>query len=135
MTKLDHINMTAASLDESINWYSNLFGFKLVETGLSQAGKRWAILTSGDSAICMSEHTDRQRADSFDDHVHHKVFHFGLRVTDEAAWREKVLRYKLRVHYGGPVEYPHSTSWYVNDPSGHEIEVSYAGGAPMKFGS
>lgn len=84
--------------------------------------------------ICMSEHADRKSADVYDDKIHHKIFHFGLRIIDADAWRALVFSRKIPVHYGGPVEYPHSLSWYINDPSGHEIEVSWTGGEELRFG-
>jgi hypothetical protein len=35
-----------------------------------------------------------------------------------------VKREGLEVHYGGAVEWNNSTSWYVTDPTGYEIEVA-----------
>jgi catechol-2,3-dioxygenase len=135
MTKIDHINLTAANLKQSTDWYSKLFGFKEVESGISSAGKSWAILACNDSMICMTELADRLLASLDQDRTHHKLMHFGLRISDADAWREMILKYKLKVQYGGPVDYPHSTSWYLNDPSGHEIEVSWCAEGKMHFGS
>ena len=39
-------------------------------------------------------------------------------------WEEVIEREGLEVLYGGPVHWPHSTSWYVQDPTGWEIEVA-----------
>ena len=64
---------------------------------------------------------------------HHKIYHFGIRVSDLAAWEGKIKEHRLRLNYGGVIEYPHSRSWYVSDPSGHEIEVSYAEGRTLVF--
>lgn len=50
--------------------------------------------------------------------------HFGLRITDADEWLETVDREGLEVLYGGEVAWPHSTSWYLTDPTGYEIEVA-----------
>ena len=53
---------------------------------------------------------------------------------DAEKWRKQVSEDKIKILYGdGEVDYPHSASWYVSDPSGHEIEVSWADGKPLTF--
>jgi lactoylglutathione lyase len=135
MTRLDHVNLTVTNLDESIGWYEELFGFEKVEEGLSQQGKRWAIIACNDSMIVMSEYAERESAEMNEDQFTHRIYHFGLRIEDEVAWRHKVKSRNLKLYYGGEIEYPHSRSWYVHDPSGHEIEVSWSHGKPLKFPS
>ena len=39
-------------------------------------------------------------------------------------WLEKIETYNLELEYGGEVDYPHSKSWYVFDPTGFGIEVA-----------
>lgn len=117
--------------EESIEWYSKLFGFEKVEGGVTQYGNRWAIIAHGDSMIAMSEYPQKKSAELNDDRSAHRIFHFGLRIENDEEWREKVRQFGLQLYYGGEIEYPHSRSWYVHDPSGHEIEVSYSGGRPL----
>ncbi len=38
--KLDHINLTLANLKQSIEWYGKIFGFELVESGISPQGTK-----------------------------------------------------------------------------------------------
>lgn len=130
--RIDHVNITVANLDESVAWYSKIFGFKKVEGGRTAFGKKWAIVALNDSMIAMSERKNLKAADQ-DDESAHKIYHFGLRIDDAEAWRAKINECGLRVYYGGEVEYPHSRSWYVHDPSGHEIEVSWTGAESMRF--
>ena len=132
MTRLDHVNITVNSIENSVEWYGRLFGFATVESGLTQLGQKWAILACDDSMIAMTEY-DRRPADQNDDRTFHRSYHFGLRVNDAKEWREKVKNLKLRLFYGGEIEYPHSRSWYVHDPSGHEIEVSWSNGNALQF--
>ena len=63
----------------------------------------------------------------------HQINHFGFRITDKKEWVERIKKYDLSILFGGPIQYPHSTSWYLEDPSGHEIEVSYTENDSMVF--
>jgi catechol 2,3-dioxygenase-like lactoylglutathione lyase family enzyme len=131
--RLDHINISVHSLSESVKWYGDLFGFNKVEEGINHYGRRWAIVACEDSLIAMTEYDGRKPADSDFEVLNHQINHFGIRVPDAQAWCKKIEKFSLALHYGGEVRYPHSTSWYVHDPSGHEIEVSCTGGTAMRF--
>lgn len=133
MSRLDHVNITVTDLNQSIAWYEDLFGFRKVQEGRTMLGSKFAILSSADSAIAMSEYPESKRADQNEERDIHRIYHFGIRIEDADQWRQKVKSRGLKLYYGGEVEYPNSRSWYVHDPSGHEIEVSWAGGEPLKF--
>lgn len=120
--QLDHMNFTVTDIDESVRWYGAVFGFDPVERDTLDDGTRWAIVLSGSSMLCMYEHPERGAPVADGDH--HSLSHFGLRIHDRAAWEETVERHGVAVQYGGPVRWPLSTSWYVVDPSGWEIEVA-----------
>ena len=119
---LDHLNMSVARLDESLDWYGRVFGFEKVEGGVWN-GSRWAIVRSGDALLCLYEHHERRMCDPNADR-HHGPAHFGLRVVDRGAWEATLARERVPVGYGGAVRWSHSTSWYVTDPTGYEIEVA-----------
>src|SRR5262245_6547345 len=119
---LDHVNMSVQNLAESLDWYRRVFGFEKVEGGVID-GRPWAIVKSGDAMLCLYEHPERKVPDP-DVHGHHAASHFGIRIDDAAAWEETVAREKVEVEYGGAYRWPHSTSWYVEDPTGHSIEVA-----------
>lgn len=131
--KLDHINLTVQDIKESIDWYKKIFGFKLAETGIGTRGQPWAIVASNDSMIVMSEYKDKYKADQESEVGFHKIYHFGIRVSDSATWEKIVKENDLRLYYGGVVNYPFSRSWYVHDPSGHEIEVSFTAHEHLQF--
>ncbi len=130
--RLDHVNITVNQLDESIRWYGKLFGFEKVEGGITEQGKRWAIVACNDSMIAMTEYEEKQPANQ-KFHSTQRIFHFGIRVVNADDWRTKVKQNDLKLYYGGEIEYPNSRSWYVHDPSGHEIEVSCSDGKPLRF--
>lgn len=131
--KLDHINLTVANLTESIEWYGKIFGFQLVESGTTPQGVRWGIVAFNDSMICMSEYAGRAAADEAEDKSAHQIYHFGIRVSDIEKWQQTIRDRNLKLYYGGEIEYPSSKSWYVHDPSGHEIEVSHTALDRLQF--
>jgi catechol-2,3-dioxygenase len=75
--------------------------------------------------LCLYESPDRVflDGDQLGDRQLHGVNHFALRILNRAEWEATVKAENLPVQYGGAYPYPHSTSWYINDPTGYEIEV------------
>jgi lactoylglutathione lyase len=128
---LDHLNMSVKNLAESVGWYGRVFGFAKVEDGVIE-GRPWAILKSGDALLCLYEHAKRKAPDPTE-HGHHGLAHFGLRIDDRASWEATVLREKVEVDYGGAFDWPHSTAWYVSDPTGYTIEVALWDGDRVRF--
>lgn len=131
--KLDHINLTVSNFKRSVEWYKQIFGFELVETATTAEGVQWGIVAFDDSMICMTEYPDRKRADEVEDSSAHRIYHFGIRVSDVDRWRQCVKEHRLKLYYGGEIDYPSSTSWYIRDPSGHTIEVSYTAAQTLQF--
>jgi catechol 2,3-dioxygenase-like lactoylglutathione lyase family enzyme len=130
--KLDHVNLTVDDLDATIGWYGRVFGFEVVERDV-QDGVPWAVLHIDDAMLCIYEYPEREHPDRFELEKRglHGMNHFSLRIEDEKRWQEVVERESLDVLYGGIIEWPHSRSWYIKDPTGNEIEVTrWRGGAP-----
>lgn len=122
--QLDHLNLSVQNFDTTVDWYGRVFGFELVEEDV-QDGVRWGVIRSGEAMLCIYEHPEHESTDRWKlaRRKHHGVAHFGLRVTDADTWRATLAREALPILYGGPVEWQHSVSWYINDPTGYEIEV------------
>jgi catechol 2,3-dioxygenase-like lactoylglutathione lyase family enzyme len=133
LIKLDHVNLTVSDLEQSIYWYSKIFGFSEVEKGVGTKGQHWSIVASNDSMIVMTEQKDLKPADTKNTEGKHRIYHFGIRVSDEKAWEDRIKTFQLELNYGGAIEYPYSRSYYVNDPSGHEIEVSVSQQEKLQF--
>jgi catechol 2,3-dioxygenase-like lactoylglutathione lyase family enzyme len=124
---LDHMNLSVADLDLTRDWYARVFGFETVEEGVSDDGSRWAILRAGDAMLCCYEHPDWTFVSNAERRERrlHGFNHFAFRITDRAAWEATVKRENLQLDWGGAaLDYPHSTSWYVADPTGYGIEVA-----------
>jgi lactoylglutathione lyase len=132
---LDHLNLSVESLAETAAWYGRVFGFELVERGV-RLGRPWGVLRSGEALLCAHERPGRRIADmdDLDASGRHGIRHFGLRIRDRPAWEATIEREALELGWNSPVRYPHSTSWYVRDPSGYEVEVALWDGAEVAFG-
>ncbi len=120
--QLDHLNLTVNDFDETADWYRRVFGFEVVQDEQAPDG-RWGVLRSGDAMLCIYERPGLE-AGKPRDHGLHGINHFGLRITDRAEWEATLERENLKLNWGGETRWPHSTAWYVNDPTGYEIEVA-----------
>jgi catechol 2,3-dioxygenase-like lactoylglutathione lyase family enzyme len=125
LKNIDHINLTVADFDATVAWYGRVFGFELVEEGL-QDEIRWGVIRQSEVMLCIYQFADCRYEDRFAQREMglHGINHFGLRIIDRKEWEETVAREDLKVLYGGPIDWSHSTSWYVTDPTGYEIEVA-----------
>src|SRR5262245_19835081 len=89
--RIDHRSHTVRDIAETAAWYRRVFGFEIVETGAMSNGLPWGILRSGDSMLCIAEQPQRLDFDGRPDADRfHRVFHFGIRLTDEAAWIARI---------------------------------------------
>lgn len=118
--QIDHLNMTVQSFQETADWYQRVFGFEIVEEGLYN-GVPWGVIKSDDAMLCIYEHPEFE---GMAKGKAHGVNHIGLRITDRDSWLETVERENLKIRYEGEVHWPNSSSWYVTDPTGYEIEVA-----------
>lgn len=130
--KLDHINLTVSQLERSVNWYEEVFGFQLVQEGIygKEQQTRWAIVSYKDFMICMHELKGRKNSGENKQETFHKIYHFGIRVSNLKIWKKKIKLFDLKPVV---VDYPYSQSYYIDDPDGHEIEVSWTKASSLYF--
>jgi catechol 2,3-dioxygenase-like lactoylglutathione lyase family enzyme len=122
--QLDHLNLTVRDLKSSLAFYRDLFGFELVEQGNEEDAYPWVIVRSGSAMLCLYEHSDLPTAPRFPRApVCQEVRHFALRIQDGPAFRRLCEARRVPLLYDGPVSWPHSTSYYIEDQTGHQIEV------------
>ncbi len=131
---IDHLNLTVADFDATVTWYNRVFGFELVEEDV-QDGTRWGVIRQGDAMLCIYQFADCRLEDRFAMRKRglHGINHFGLRITDRDDWEKTIGRENIEVLYDGPIRWPHSTSWYIKDPTGHEIEIAQWDGDTVTF--
>lgn len=133
---LDHLNMTVRSLTESVEFYRSLLGFEVVERGEASEEIPWLIIKSGDAMLCLHEHAAVPTGPKYPERpVVQDVRHFAIRVDDGAAFERLVRENGLELMYGGPVTWPHSTSYYITDPTGHQLEVVHWKNDNIRFDS
>lgn len=130
MIRLDHINMSVENIEESISWYKRVFGFEEVERGTTSRGGDFAIIKSEEAMLCIYEKKGFKNPQKSEDV--HRTYHFALRIKDRSQWEKIIKDEKVEIDHTW--QYPHSYSWYLFDPSGHEIEVVAWNEDQIKFG-
>jgi catechol-2,3-dioxygenase len=132
---LDHLNFSVNSFNETAKWYKEVFNFHIVEQGESPDGQPWGILKNGNTMLCIYEMKEKLSPPKENSTLekYHLISHFGLKISDRDSWEKIIKDKKLTVLYGGEIKYPHSTSWYIQDPSGYEIEVSAWNNEQIQF--
>ncbi len=130
--QLDHLNLSVSNLEQSLRWYKDIFGFEVVERAI-QDGVPWAIIRAGEAMLCIYEQPDKVFVDRRNREIQ-GMNHFALRITDKQQWLEIVQHNELEILYGEQTDWTHSTSWYVRDPTGYEIEVALWKHDTINFG-
>lgn len=123
--KIDHLNLTVTSVFDTVRWYRDIFDFSIVEQGIEKNGDPYVIISKNDFMICAYENKKVENANIKSPETKHKIYHFGMRISDRNKWDQLVLEKRVNILYEGPIQYKNSISWYIEDPSGHQIEVSY----------
>lgn len=131
---LDHLNLSVRNFEETAAWYNRVFGFEVVEKGLYR-DKPWGVLKVGEAMLCIYEDPDREFWDGekLGSKRVHGVNHFALQIKNREKWESTVKQESLYVDYGGAWRWPHSTSWYITDPTGYNIEVVLWDNDTIKF--
>ena len=115
---LDHVNFNVKDLNETVNWYQDLFGFEVKEEGFGSTGNPYKIIGKP-GAIYMALYENNEGISDKNSLNH---IGFNLDNFDESI---KVLKDKgIALGYGGVIDYPESRSAYITDPNGLEIELS-----------
>lgn len=116
----DHMQMDVGNLEESIDFYSKVFGFELTEVGL-RASTRWAIIGNQNRLfLCMHEYPEGQGLSN----EGLEITHFGLIVDDFSTCREKLESLNVPLVYKQDIVYHSSRSIYILDPNGYKLEIS-----------
>jgi catechol 2,3-dioxygenase-like lactoylglutathione lyase family enzyme len=118
--------MSVCDFQQTVDWYRRVFGFEVVESGY-EGDQPWGVIRAGDAMLCIYQHPERaaRTKAALEATAIQFISHFGLRISDRAAWEATVEREGVEVQYGGAFRWPHSTAWYVSDPNGYTIEVAY----------
>jgi catechol-2,3-dioxygenase len=132
--QLDHLNLTVANFEETAAWYKRVFGFEVVENGMHR-GSPWGVLKAHDAMLCIYENSERLfwSSKKLENMKVHGLNHFALRITNQEEFERALRIENVALEYDGAWKYPHSTSWYVKDPTGYIIEVVFWANDTIRF--
>lgn len=114
-TGIDHINIEVSNLEETVNFYKELFGFEIRKT---QAEENSVIIGNDSIKLCLYE------TEGFVKYEKKGYHHFGINVSNFNDILKKCEEMNLQIYYSGILYWEKSESIYIQDPNGYEIELS-----------
>lgn len=115
VTGLDHLNLSVKNLDETVDFYSKLFGFSVLKEQPEQDSK---IIGNDKVKLCLYQSDDLQVSQNSG------FNHFGFHIENFEDIITICKEMNIEIFYGGPIEWEKSSSIYIADPNGYEIELS-----------
>ena len=117
-TAIDHINMKVKSLEKSVKFYKDLFGFEVkVENNFPNKLNVPSKIIGNDSILlCLYEVPDMSPEGG--------ITHFGFHVRNFEEIADKCKEFGVEILYGGLVTFDDSKSFYIEDIDGYVIELS-----------
>lgn len=121
---IEHVNITVSDLQQSIDFYSELFGFELRwRSSPDDPDQPGAHVGDESSYIAMFEAPATGKADA--DYERVGLNHFGLVVSDLGRYRDRLRSIGIIPHLER--DYHPGRRLYFYDPDGIEVElVEYA---------
>jgi catechol 2,3-dioxygenase-like lactoylglutathione lyase family enzyme len=112
---IDHLNMEVINLNETVEFYNQLFGFTVKKEQPEENSK---IIGNEKVKLCLYQTED------FQGYTKKGFHHFGLHIENFDDVMQKCTDMGLEIFYGGPLKWEKSTSIYIKDPNGYEIELT-----------
>ena len=112
-SSMDHVNMSVKNLDQSVEFYSKVFGFEVKKDQPEQKSK---IIGNDSIKLCLYENPEMSPDGG--------IAHFGFFVENFDQIMEICKSLGVTVYYDGPVQFEKSRSVYIADPNGYDIELS-----------
>jgi len=123
-TSIDHVNMKVKNLDQSVEFYKNLFGFEIKqEENPNKIDAPSKIIGNKSIKLCMYEVPEMSPEGG--------IAHFGFNISNFDEVIAKCDELGVQVLYGGIVDWGKSKSVYIVDPSGYEIELGEISGGGL----
>ena len=123
-TSIDHVNMKVKNLKQSVEFYKNLFGFKIKqEENVNKLDVPSKIIGNDAIKLCLYEIPDMSPDGG--------IAHFGFNIANFNEVIEKCKELGVEILYGGIVDWEKSKSIYIVDPSGYEIELGKVSGGGL----
>jgi len=121
-TGIDHANLTVRNLEETCKFWKDLLGFELLEDIPEQKGK---IIGNENAMLTLYENPN------FKEYIKTGFNHLSFHIENFAEAETICKELKLKIGYGGIIEWTKSRSIYINDPNGYEIELAEVWGGGL----
>ena len=123
-TSIDHVNMKVKNLNQSVEFYKNLFGFEIKqEENQNKIDVPSKIIGNDAIKLCLYEVPDMSPEGG--------IAHFGFNIANFDDVIKKCKELGVKILYGGIVDWEKSKSVYIVDPSGYEIELGQVPGGGL----
>lgn len=116
---LEHVNLTVSDLQQSIDFYCQLFDFRVRWRASADAEKQEAHVGSDDMYIAFFQAPRPGAAEP--DYNRVGLNHFGIIVDDLGKYRDRLSRLGVEPHY--EPEYTPGRRLYFYDPDHVEVEL------------
>ena len=116
--KLDHVAVTVSDLQVSFAWYEKVLGFTLFH----KWNTTWMI-SLGDNRIGLFQRSSAPRIDDLDNKIAIQHFAFGTDAEGFMYFQRRLT--SLNLSYEGPEDSGIAHSIFLNDPDGHQVEITY----------
>ena len=113
VNSIDQINMSVKNLEQSVEFYKNLFGFEIKK---DQPEEKSKIIGNDNVKLCLYEDSEMKPEGA--------IAHFGFHVENFDEIITKCASLGVTIYYDGPVQFEKSRSIYISDPNGYDIELS-----------
>lgn len=120
---IDHINLSVQDLPRSLRFYTETFGLEMKEDGRSRERPFAIVGRPGVAYLALHENPEAGPA------APPAINHWGFVVGDLDPVLDRLEAEGVTIRFTdayprGVIEYPRSRSVYVEDPDGHEIELT-----------
>jgi len=123
-TSIDHVNMKVKSLEKSLEFYKNLFGFEIKQDeNPNKIDVPSKIIGNDSIKLCMYEVPNMSPEGG--------IAHFGFNIENFDDVIKKCEEFGVQILYGGEIDWEKSKSVYIVDPSGYELELGQISGGGL----
>lgn len=123
-TSIDHVNMKVKNLQQSVEFYKNLFGFEVKqEENPNKADAPSKIIGNDKIKLCLYEIPNMAPEGG--------INHFGFNISNFDMVLDKCDELNVEILYDGTINWEKSRSIYIKDPNGYEVELGEVDGGGL----
>ena len=123
-TSIDHVNMKVKNLQQSVEFYKNLFGFEVKqEKNPNKTEAPSKIIGNDKIKLCLYEIPNMTPEGG--------INHFGFNISNFDKVLDACNELNVEILYGGAINWEKSRSVYIKDPNGYEVELGEVDGGGL----